>query len=108
MRAILFLIRKEYLQVFRDKPTVFQIFFIPIVQLLVLSNAATFEIRNARMHLVDLDRSASMDRANEDLMDRRVSVVLRIPRDFERDLERTGTAPVQLVLNAEEGASAGV
>lgn len=130
MRAILFLIRKEYLQVFRDKPTVFQIFFIPIIQLLVLSNAATFEITNARMHLVDLDRStvsrglvehmvasgrftvvarsASMDRANEDLLDRRVSVVLRIPHDFERDLVRTGTAPVQLVLNAEEGASAGV
>ena len=130
MRAILFLIRKEYLQIFRDRPTVFQIFFIPIVQLLVLSNAATFEISDARMHLVDLDRSAasrglaqhlaasgrfsivsrsaSMDRADEEMMDRRVSVILRIPHDFERDLVRSGTAPVQLVLNAEEGASAGV
>ena len=130
MRPILFLIRKEYLQIFRDKPTVFQIFFIPIVQLLILSNAATFEVSNARLHLVDLDRSAasrglvqhmvasgrfsvvassaSMDRANAHLLDREVSAILRIPHDFERDLVRTGTAPVQLVLNAEEGASAGI
>jgi ABC-2 type transport system permease protein len=130
MRTILFLVRKEYLQVFRDRPTVFQIFFIPIVQLLVLANAATFEVSNARMHVVDLDgtrssrelvahhvasgrftvaaRSASMRLADRDLLDRDVSVVLRIPRDFERDLVRRRVAPVQLVLNAEEGAAAAI
>ena len=122
--------RKEYLQVFRDRATVFQIFFIPVVQLLVLSNAATFEVRNARMHVVDFDRttasrrlvqhmtaserftvagsSLSLDRANVDMLDRRVSVVLHIPRDFERDLVRQGSAPVQLLVNAEEGGAAGI
>jgi len=34
--------------------------------------------------------------------------VLRIPRGFEKDLVRERRAPVQLVLNAEEGAAAGI
>lgn len=130
MRTILYLMRKEYLQVFRDRTTVFQIFFIPVVQLLILSNAATFEVSNARMHVVDFDRtptsrrlvqhmtasgrfavaasSFSLDLANDDMLAREVSVVLHVPRDFERDLVRTGSAPVQLLVNAEEGAAAGI
>lgn len=130
MRTVLFLIRKEYLQIFRDRATVFQILFIPVVQLLVLSNAATFEVKNTRMHVVDLDRSrtsrelvgefvasgrfqavahsASMEAADEDLLSRKASMVLHIPRDFERDLVRNGTGKVQLLLNAEEGAAAAI
>ena len=130
MRTVLFLMRKEYLQIFRDRTTLFQIFFIPVVQLLVLSNAATFEVTNSRMHIVDFDRtttsrrlvqhltasgsftvaasSLSLDRANEDMLSRRVSVVLNVPRDFERNLVRSGSAPVQLLVNAEEGAAAGI
>ena len=130
MRTLLFLIRKEYLQIFRDRATVFQIFFIPIVQLLLLSNAATFGITNARMHVVDLDRSTmsrglvehlvasgrfvvssavpSQEAANQSLLDRKATVILTVPSRFERDLVRQGTAPVQLVLNAEEGAAAGI
>ena len=130
MRTIWFLVRKEYLQIFRDRAMVLQIFLLPLLQLLVLSNAATFEISRTRMFVVDLDRSrasrelvarftasgyfvpthygASSARADEALVDRDVSMILTIPADFERDLVRGGTAPVQLVLNAEEGAAAGV
>lgn len=130
MRTIRFLVRKEFLQIFRDRATLFQMVMIPMVQLVVLAFAATFEIRSTRMHVVDLDRtetsrelvsrftatgrfdvvaySASMELANRDLLGRRVSLILSIPRDFERSLVRTGTAPVQLMINAEEGAAAGV
>jgi hypothetical protein len=48
--------------------------------------------------------SASMDLADEALLGRRVSVIVRIPADFGRQLVRSGAAPVQLVLNAEDGA----
>ncbi|HEX8831973.1 MAG TPA: ABC transporter permease, partial [Longimicrobium sp.] len=130
MRIIWFLVRKEYLQIFRDRAMVVQIFLLPVIQLLVLSNAATFEITRTRMSVVDLDRSgasrdlvtgfaasgyfvpkqytASSAEADEALVDRRVSMILTIPAGFERDLVRSGAAPVQLVLNAEEGAAAGV
>lgn len=130
MRALKFLLRKEFLQILRDPALVRMLFMIPIVQLLILSNAATFEVKRARMHVVDQDRSA-MSRAVVDrlvasgrfvaaersasvalgddaLMRRTVEMILVIPADFERDIVRTRTAGVQLLLNAEDGAAAGV
>jgi ABC-2 type transport system permease protein len=130
MRTVFFLVRKEFLQIFRDRTTVFQIFMIPIIQLLVLSNAATFDVKQVRMLVVDEDRTtvssglvqrleagrqfkvvryeASDADAEYALLDREVTAVLHIPRRFEEDLVRRGVAPVQLVLNAEEGATAGI
>ncbi len=58
MRRILALARAEVLHVTRDRATLAQIFIMPIVQLLVLSNAATFEIRDTSAYVVDQDRSA--------------------------------------------------
>jgi ABC-2 type transport system permease protein len=130
VRTVFFLVRKEFLQIFRDRTTVFQIFMIPIIQLLVLANAATFDVKQVAMLVVDEDRTtvssglvqrleasrqfkvvrytssdAGVDHA---LLDREVTAVLHIPRYFEEDLVRRGRAPVQLVLNAEEGATAGL
>ena len=130
MRTILAIVRKEVLQVLRDRIMLIQIFVPPIVQLLILSQAMTFEVKHTDLALVDLDRSpaserlverftasgrfdvalytASGDRADDALLEREAGVVLRIPAGFARDLGR-GTAPtVQLVLNAEDGAAAGV
>ena len=130
MRTIFYLVRKEFLQIFRDRTTVLQIFLIPVVQLLVLSNAATFDVKRVRMLVVDEDRTtvssglvqrlqagrqfkvvryeptdAGIEHA---LLDREVTAVLHIPRRFEEDLVREGRGPVQLILNAEEGATAGI
>ena len=52
--------------------------------------------------------TGSATAADEAMMRRDASVILHIPRDFERDLARTRNAPIQLVLNAEDGAAAGV
>jgi len=130
VRTIFFLVRKEFLQIFRDRTTVFQIFMIPVVQLLVLANAATFDVKRVAMLVVDEDRttvssglvqrleagrqfrvvrySASDESVDHALLDREVTAVLHIPRYFEEDLVRRGRAPVQLVLNAEEGATTGI
>jgi ABC-2 type transport system permease protein len=130
MRTLRFLLQKEFLQIVRDHVMLRLIFVMPVVQLVILSSAATFEVKRARMYLVDLDRtelsrglvtrltasrrfvlrgsSASMDLANEEMLARRVDILVRIPADFERDLMRSRHAPVQLVLNAEDGAAAGV
>jgi ABC-2 type transport system permease protein len=48
---------------------------------------------------------AGVDQA---LLDRQVTAVLHVPRRFEEDLVRRGHASVQLVLNAEEGATTGL
>ncbi|VAW28081.1 hypothetical protein MNBD_BACTEROID06-931, partial [hydrothermal vent metagenome] len=46
MRTILFLLRKEFLQISRNKPILGMITVLPIIQLLLLVNAANFEIKN--------------------------------------------------------------
>lgn len=130
MRTILFIVRKETLQVLRDRIMLFQIFAAPILQLIILAQAMTFEVKGTDVALVDLDRSqastqlverftasgrfrvslhtASGDRADEALLTRQASAILRIPEGFERELRRGRPPSVQLVLNAEDGAAAGV
>jgi ABC-2 type transport system permease protein len=59
MRTLRFLLRKEYLQIFRDRIMVAQLLLLPAIQLALLANAATFEVKSARLVVVDDDRSAT-------------------------------------------------
>lgn len=130
MRTVGFLLRKEFRQVRRDRVMLIQIFAIPLVQLLVLANAATFEIRDSRMFIVDESRgsdaralarrfaasdyfsidgvSSSMRPANDRMMAGDVALILHLPADFDRDLGRGEVASVQIVTSAEDGAAAGI
>lgn len=130
LRVLRVLLRKEYLQIFRDKVMLRQMILMPMVQLLLLSAAATFEVKAARMYLVDGDHSdasrglvdhlmasgrfvvvgasASSGLANEAILNRTAGMILTIPHGFENDLVRTRAASTQLIFNAEDGALAGV
>ena len=130
MRTIQFLLRKEFLQIFRNRPMLAIIFVLPVVQLLVLSFAATFDVRTTTMALIDQDgthtsamlaerfqasgyfrlteRVYEADRADEAMMRGDADLILRIPVNFERDLVRTGAGKVHLTINAVDGATAGV
>lgn len=59
MSILWYLIQKEFKQIFRNKGMLPIIFILPILQLVILSNAATFEIKNIRLGYVDNDRSPS-------------------------------------------------
>ena len=130
MREILALAWAEVLHVVRDKATLAQVIMVPVVQLLVLSNAATFTIRETPAYVVDLDHtptsrgllirftasghvritgaSGSTDLGNDALLRDNASLVVVIPKDFEKSLVREGTAEVLLSVNAEKGSSAGI
>jgi ABC-2 type transport system permease protein len=130
MRTLRFLLRKEFLQIFRDRLMVGQMLLMPMLQLLLLASAATFEVKSATMYVVDRDHSTasralvdrlqasgrftvagaspSMTVADEAMLSRRAGMILGIPADFERSLVRDHADTVQLVLNAEDGAAAGV
>jgi len=130
VRRILFLARAEVLHVVRDRATLAQVLIVPILQLLVLSNAATFQIRDTPTYIVDLDRSTASRRlverfessghfrvagrsasptlADEALLAGDVTMALTIPHDFEAMLVRTSAAPLQLSVNAEKGSAAGI
>jgi ABC-2 type transport system permease protein len=130
MRALRVLLRKEFLQIRRD-PTILRLLFVmPVVQLFVLANAASFEVKESRLWVVDQDRSprsealverlrgtgrfsiagasAGFAAADEALRAGHADAILGVPVGFGRDLERTRRASVQLAFNAEDGAQAGV
>ena len=130
MRTLGYLLHKEFLQIFRDRFMVAQLLLMPIIQLLLLGNAATFEVKSSRMYVVDRDHSEtsrglvdrlqasgrfvmsggspSLEVANQLMLARKVDAILSIPTDFEKDIVRTRSADVQLIMNAEDGAAAGV
>ncbi|MEI6639098.1 MAG: ABC transporter permease, partial [Chlorobium sp.] len=128
--TIWFLVQKEFLQIFRNRGMLPIIIIMPFIQLVILSNAATFDIKQVPMHLQDRDRSTLSEKLVErftagdyfrltghsfsdresigELLSRKADLVLVIPQDFERDLTTTGHAKVQLMINAEDVFSAGV
>jgi ABC-2 type transport system permease protein len=130
VRRILFLARAEMLHVVRDRATLAQVLVLPILQLLILSNAATLQVSNTPTYVVDADRSslsrglvtrfrasghfrveeqsASPELADEALLRGDVTMVLTIPHDFEASLMRARVAPIQLAVNAEKGSAAGI
>jgi ABC-2 type transport system permease protein len=130
LRTVGLLLRKEFLQIFRNRTMLPIIFIMPIVQLIVLASAATFEVREIRFGVVDDDRSSASagltDRfdaggyfirhahygsatlALEDMQRGRIRMILQIPGGFERDLHRDGSAGIGLMLDAQDGFTAGV
>lgn len=130
MRVIRFILQKEFLQVFRNKGMLPILFVMPVIQLLVLSFAATFELKDADFALIDRDRSGmsaelvakfqaaghfKLKHVYEDenqalkAMDAgQISLILNIPQHFERDVKRAGQAKIQLIIDAVNGTSAGL
>lgn len=130
MRVLGFLLRKEFLQIFRDRVIVRMVFLMPLVQLLLLANTATFEVTSARLYVVDQDHSTmsravvnrlsasgrfvpvgntpSLAQADAAMLARETEAILVVPEGFERDIVRERVGKVQLILNAEDGAAAGV
>ncbi|HRN53878.1 MAG TPA: ABC transporter permease [Gemmatimonadaceae bacterium] len=130
MRALRVLLRKEFLQIRRD-PTILRLLFVmPVIQLFVLANAASFEVKESRLWVVDQDRSprsealverlrgsgrfavagrsAGFSAADDALRSGHADAILGLPAGFGRDIERRRHATLQLAFNAEDGAQAGV
>jgi ABC-2 type transport system permease protein len=106
------------------------IFVLPLVQLIILSNAATFEIKNIKVGYVDFDHSSTADGlldkftastyfqvkdkfpsqeiANSAMLNGDIDVIITFPSHFERDLLKEQKTSLGLQLNAIDGAAAGV
>jgi ABC-2 type transport system permease protein len=130
MRTILYIIQKEFIQVFRNKAMLPIIFVIPIVQLIILVNAATMEIKHIRLAVVDKDLSQtsrkyiskfngspfyvidqytfSMDEAENELKKGNIDAIIQIPSGFERKLVRESQSKIQVIVNAINGVVAGI
>jgi ABC-2 type transport system permease protein len=130
MRIISYIVQKEFLQIFRNKAMLPIIFLLPIVQLLILSNAATFDVKNIKFSFIDNDRTStsrgligkfeasayfdvlehfsSKEAADQAMEKGDVDVILDIPRYFERDLVKNKSTELAVYTNAIDGAKAGI
>jgi len=106
------------------------IFVVPIIQLVVLAYAATFEIKNIDICLIDNDLSStsralaakfegspffnltfsaqSFEKAEELLIKEKADIILNIPAGFEKKLVRENMSTLQIVINAINGTVAGI
>lgn len=130
MRTIKFLLQKEFLQIFRNKGMLPIIFLMPVIQLVVLSFAATYELKEVQFHLVDFDQSSISQRlvskfqasgyfslqsrsfdVNDGIRKMRkndVDLVLVIPSEFGKYVQSGKPASVQLNIDAVDGVTAGL
>jgi len=130
MKIIGYIIQKEFKQIFRNKGMLPIIFILPLIQLIILSNAATFDVKNISFSYIDNDKTSTsralVDKfgasayfnvlgnfpskkiADEAMKKGEVDVILEIPRYFERNLVKNRKTDLALYINAIDGAKAGI
>lgn len=128
MRTLLFLLRKEFKQIFRNKSLLPMIFAMPLIQLLVMPLAADYEIKNINISIVDHDRSPysqqliskitasgyfvlanfgdSFNAAFQQIEEEKSDLILEIPEGFERNLIREKREKLFIAVNAINGTKA--
>lgn len=130
MRRVLFLMRKEFLELRRDPRLFVIVVMAPIVQLVVLGYAASTDVKNVPMVVVDADRSAE----SRDLISRfeasenfvvldslptisdvdayldsgRAWMALDIPADYGERVRRGEPATIQVVADGTDANSTNV
>jgi ABC-2 type transport system permease protein len=130
MKALPFLLRKEFLQIFRNKSMLPILFVMPVIQLLVLSFAATYELNEVKFAVVDMDRSKESrelitkleatghftlygyyndpETAISTIDRNETKLVVQFGTDFSENLLSTGNGEVQLIIDAVDGSTAGL
>ena len=122
MRTILYLLQKEFIQILRNKTIIPLMFVLPMVQLLILVNAATMTMKNLRVEIVDNDYSplsrriaselnaspfflvsthkSPVSSAIDALEKGTADLVLVLPRGLEKSLMTTNHSTIQLLADA--------
>ena len=128
MQTILYLIRKEFIQIFRNKFISKAIFGVPIIQMLILVPAVTFEIKNVSLCIIDNDFSSesrglisklegstffrvkyatwSEAEANNLLHRNKCSMILNIPSGFGKEIGLGKPAKILTTIDAINASTA--
>lgn len=127
MRTIIVIVQKEFRQIMRDKFMGKAIIIMPVIQMVILVYAATFEIKNIDLLIVDRDNSSTSvkliqkfvgsnfftvnkipltdNQAAKYLDNGKADLVLIIPQGFEKRLYTRQNPDVQLLIDAVNGAA---
>ena len=130
MKSILFLLEKEFTQIFRDKTLLKMMIGVPLIQLIVLVNAATFDLKNTNLAIMDLDMSPtsailvskfsespfftpvlsthSENEAYQAVEKGNADAILTIPNGFEKKLKSSKKADVMVEINSINASAAGL
>lgn len=128
MKTIIYLLQKEFRQIFRDKSIMAIILVVPVVQLIILPLAANYEVKNINLSVVDHDHSSysrqmiskitasgyfrlrdygnSFAKAFKSIESDRSDLILEIPEGFEKTLVSESEDKVFIAVNAINGAKA--
>lgn len=129
-RTLSILIKKEFLQIFRNKSILAIIFVMPVIQLVILPLAANYEIKDIKIAIVDHDKSTqsrelirkitasgyfkimnygeNYNDAYQEVEKDEIDLILEIPNNFEKDLVRENNEKVLIAINAINGTKAGL
>jgi ABC-2 type transport system permease protein len=130
MQRIIYLLQKEFRQVFRDRQMLRIILFVPIVQMFVLGYAITTDVKNVKVTIYDADNSfasrelcrrfinspyfrfvgyAESPQAIRAALDNwQAQVGVFIAPHFGRDLERGLQPDIQMTADGLDGNTAGI
>jgi len=130
MRTLLFLLQKEFRQIFRNPTILRMMIVVPIMQLLILPMASDYEIKNINVAIVDHDHSSysqqlvskiiesgyfrlsdfgeSFPQAYEGFEKDKSDLILEIPKDFEKDMTVDKKASLFLAANSINGTKANI
>ena len=129
-RTLLILIKKEFLQIFRNKSILAIIFVMPVIQLVILPLAANYEIKDIKIAVVDHDKSTesrelirkitasgyfkimdygeNYNDAYQEVENDKIDLILEIPNNFEKNLIKENNEKVLIAINAINGTKAGL
>ncbi|MFC1724025.1 ABC transporter permease [candidate division KSB1 bacterium] len=127
MKRIKYLVKKELIQLFRDKKLLPPIFVAPILQLILLGYAVTLDVRNITLAVYDKDNSYYSRRLiskftasgyftlkdkfdnytdlERSIQRNKVSMGLVIPSGFENNIKTGEQSPVQLIVDGSDANS---
>jgi ABC-2 type transport system permease protein len=129
MKRVLAQIRKELTQLFRDRLTLALALILPVLLLLLLSNATSLTVKNIPVAVQDLDRTPASRRyieavngslsfkvyalpqnvSPEGALDQNLArATLIIPPQFERKLKRGQNAELQWLIDGTDANTANV
>lgn len=128
MKKLLFLLRKEFRQIRRNRFMIRAIIAVPILQMLILVPSITFEIKRIDLAVIDNDRSqasrelvskltgssffvvtatpATVTEAESMLLSGDADIALVIPPDFSRGLAGVTTPRLQVLADAVNASTA--
>lgn len=130
MRTIIDIVKKEFIQLRRDPRMIPIIFIAPILQLIIIGYAVTFDVKNISLVICNLDKSQisrefyssfeasgyfnndffvdEIDEIDYYLDKSLANVALVIPKDFSKNISKGISTKVQIILDGADANSANI